>query len=439
MRLSKIFKIKYPHFFKSQLLEWCSNYQVYAYHNTNGFNLFQTKASLFPEYDILAAVGVMDSIKCNHGIALKRLRECMTKEKDWYFGILGYDLKNEIEKLTSENIDNIEFPDLQFFRPELIFLIKDSQLEILYPGEVFNETEIERIFQKVSGINPALKHQSKYTRIRQRISRESYLEKLSLIKDHISRGDIFEMNFCLEFYAEKALINPISLYKNLMEFSPSPFSCIYRFNHKYLISSSPERYLHKHGSIITAQPMKGTIRRDMSGTKDELLRNRLKNDPKEIAENIMIVDLVRNDLSRTAAKESVHVEELCGIYSYATVHQMVSTIRSELSPEFDAIDAIKNSFPMGSMTGAPKVRAMQLIEEFEETRRGIYSGAAGFFTPDSDFDFNVIIRSILYNKTNRYLSFTTGSAITANSVPELEYEECLLKAEALKKALDYRS
>ena len=243
------------------------------------------------------------------------------------------------------------------------------------------------------------------------------------------------MNFCQEFYSDDALVDPHALYSNLTSISPAPFSCLYRLNDKFLISSSPERFLKKKGSRIISQPMKGTIKRSNDTLADQKLKEKLGKDPKEIAENVMIVDLVRNDLSKTAVKNSVLVEELCGIYSYPTVHQMVSTIRSELSPGYSIIDVIRSTFPMGSMSGAPKIRAMQIIEQYEETKRGIYSGAAGYITPDGDFDFNVVIRSILYNQTNHYLSFITGGAITANSVAENEYEECLLKAKALFSAI----
>ena len=243
------------------------------------------------------------------------------------------------------------------------------------------------------------------------------------------------MNFCQEFYSDEALIDPFTLYMNLINISPAPFSCFYHFDDKFLISSSPERFLKKKGSRIISQPMKGTIKRSDSSLLDHKLKEMLRKDPKEISENVMIVDLVRNDLSRTAVKNSVLVEELFGIYSYPTVHQMVSTISSELNPESDITDVIRSTFPMGSMTGAPKIRAMQIIEQYEETKRGIYSGAAGYITPEKDFDFNVVIRSILYNQTNHYLSFMTGGAITANSIPEKEYEECLLKAKGLINAI----
>jgi para-aminobenzoate synthetase component 1 len=156
---------------------------------------------------------------------------------------------------------------------------------------------------------------------------------------------------------------------------------------------------------------------------------------KEKAENLMIVDLVRNDLARSSKTGSVKVEELFGIYSFSQVHQMISTVSSQIKETTSAVEAIKNAFPMGSMTGAPKVMAMELIEKYENTKRGLYSGAIGYFAPNSDFDFNVVIRSIQYNESKQYLNFEVGSAITYDSDANLEYEECLLKAQAMMKAL----
>jgi para-aminobenzoate synthetase component 1 len=390
---------------------------------------------LYPEYDFLAAVNVLDIVSINFGNALDQLKKNITDNKDWYFGLLGYDLKNEIENLVSENTDHLGFSDLCFFRPELVFLLKSNRLEIHYHENDFDEKKIRKIFYEITYTNPFSNSQKWDIDIKHRIEKDEYLSKLNFIRAHIHRGDIFEMNFCQEFYSDEALVDPFTLYMNLINISPAPFSCLYRFYDKFLISSSPERFLKKKGSRIISQPMKGTIKRSDYSLLDHKLKERLRLDPKEVSENVMIVDLVRNDLSKTAVKNSVLVEELCGIYSYPTVHQMVSTISSELHPESDIIDVIRSTFPMGSMTGAPKVRAMQIIEQYETTRRGIYSGAAGYITPEMDFDFNVVIRSILYNQTNHYLSLIAGSAITANSIPENEYDECLLKSKALINAI----
>ena len=252
---------------------------------------------------------------------------------------------------------------------------------------------------------------------------------------HIQRGDIYEANFCMEFFAESASINPPEIYKKLNAVSEPPFAVFFKNNSHFLLSASPERYLKKVNSKIISQPIKGTAKRSANLMEDEAIKQQLSSSEKERSENIMIVDLVRNDLSRTAAKGSVEVAELCVPYTFRQVHHLISTIISELDLQYAAIDVLKTTFPMGSMTGAPKISAMAIIEELEETKRGLYSGAIGYFTPDGDFDFNVVIRSILYNRVTKYLSFSVGSAITSESIPESEYEECLLKANAMFEVL----
>ncbi len=239
----------------------------------------------------------------------------------------------------------------------------------------------------------------------------------------------------MEFYAENAVINPLEKFLKLNEISKAPQAVFFKNNTQFLLSASPERYIKKEGDLLISQPIKGTAKRFIDPIEDEKSKKLLASDPKERAENIMVTDLVRNDMSRTAQKGSVKVEELCCIYSFKQVHQMISTITSKLDIQYASIDVIKTTFPMGSMTGTPKVSVLKIIEEVEETKRGLYSGAVGYFTPNGDFDFNVVIRSILYNQENKYASFSVGSAITSLSIPENEYEECLLKAKAMREVL----
>ena len=272
-------------------------------------------------------------------------------------------------------------------------------------------------------------------KIKLRIHKDDYFQKLNAILNHIHRGDIYEANFCQEFYSENSTINPIEVYQNLNEISKPPFATFLKLNDKYLLSASPERYLKKEGETVISQPIKGTERRAETPEEDIALISALEKNPKERAENIMIVDLVRNDLSKTAIKGSVKVDELCKVYTFEQVHQLISTISCKVPKEMHPVDIIKNTFPMGSMTGAPKISAMKIMEELEETKRGLYSGAVGYFTPTGNFDFNVIIRSILYNATEKHVSYSVGGAITSQSEPEKEYEECLLKAKAMKQVL----
>jgi para-aminobenzoate synthetase component 1 len=271
--------------------------------------------------------------------------------------------------------------------------------------------------------------------IQSRFSKEQYLETVALLQQHISRGDIYEVNFCQEFFAEHAAIDPVQVYQKLSEVSPTPFSGFFKIRSQYILSASPERFLCKRGSRLISQPIKGTAKRSKENLDDQVIMEQLRLDPKEQAENVMIVDLVRNDLTKSALKGTVKVDELFGIYSFPQVFQMISTISCDLDPEIHFIDAIRNTFPMGSMTGAPKLSAMELIETYEKSKRGAYSGAFGYITPDEDFDFNVIIRSILYTAESQYLSFQVGGAITYAADPVAEYEECMLKASAIIQTL----
>ena len=273
-------------------------------------------------------------------------------------------------------------------------------------------------------------------KIKLRIHKDEYFNKVEAMLAHIHRGDIYEANFCQEFYAENARINPLLVYSKLNQISKPPFATFLKLQDKYLLSASPERYLKKIGNQIISQPIKGTAKRSKNKIKDNLLREALSKDEKERSENIMIVDLVRNDLSKTATKGSVQVEELCKVYTFPQVHQMISTITSVVNEKTHPVDVIKSTFPMGSMTGAPKISAMQIIEALEETKRGLYSGAVGYFNPEGDFDFNVVIRSILYNQSNKFISYSVGGAITAKSDPSKEYEECLIKAKAMREVLE---
>jgi para-aminobenzoate synthetase component 1 len=239
----------------------------------------------------------------------------------------------------------------------------------------------------------------------------------------------------MEFFLEQTNINVSEIFKKLNAISSPPFASFFRVENFYLCSASPERYLKKINQKLISQPIKGTSKRGFSTEQDAKLMKILQENQKERSENIMIVDLVRNDLSKTAVKGSVKVEELCGIYTFKQVHQLISTISAEIPTETSPITILKNTFPMGSMTGAPKIAAMKIIEEIEETKRGLYSGGIGYFTPDGNFDFNVVIRSILHNSATKYTSFSVGSAITSLSNPEQEYEECLLKGKAMKQVL----
>ena len=412
--------------FTNQLLYWANQFREVVLLDSNAYH------QKYSTYDAVLAVDALTSLQTDYNNAFQDLQQYQSQTKDWLFGYFSYDLKNDIEELHSNNFDGLIFPDLFFFQPKKLFLIKGNQVEIQYLRMC--DDEIESDFEEITSITPITHYPLPIT-INQRISKENYLLKVSKMLEHIQRGDIYEANFCMEFYAENAKINPLEMYHKLNTISEAPFAVYFKNAAHYLLSASPERYLRKEGTRLISQPIKGTSKRSADPIADAQFKVDLAQNEKERSENIMIVDLVRNDLSHTATKGSVVVEELCEIYTFKQVHQMISTIVSEVENTTSPVEIIRTTFPMGSMTGAPKISALQIIETLEETKRGLYSGAVGYFTPEGDFDFNVVIRSILYNAKNEYLSFSVGSAITAQAIAEQEYEECLLKAKAMFEVL----
>ncbi len=427
-------------FFKYQLLNWAQQFREVMFLDSNAdYN----KEQKYSSYDCMLAVDAFTSIKTDYLNAFEDLKQYQQSINDWIFGYLSYDLKNDVENLKSNNFDGLNFPDLYFFQPKKLFLLKGNVVEILYLNMCDDEvdTDLKEILE-ISTTNTdsttfkTTQQNAHSIKIEHRISKDDYLKKISKMLNHIQQGDIYEANFCMEFYAKDAEINPLEKFLKLSKISQAPFAVFFKNNNSYLLSASPERYLKKTNNSIISQPIKGTSKRFSDTNQDEKSKFDLQNDTKERAENIMIVDLVRNDLSKTAQKKSVQVEELCEIYTFSQVHQMISTITSQLLENYSAHDVLKTTFPMGSMTGAPKIAAMKIIDELEETKRGLYSGAVGYFMPNADFDFNVVIRSILYNHENNYLSFSVGSAITNVSIPQNEYQECLLKASAMFQILE---
>ncbi len=429
MRTTSTKHIANPTLFKEQILYWSQQFSETIILDSN---VETNENQLYKSYDLIVAVDAFTSIQTDYEKAFEDLYQYQSKANDWLFGYLAYELKNDVEHLQSQNFDGLGFSDLYFFQPKKIFLLKDSTLEIQYLNMC--DDEIDSDLEDILNQEKSESQESKVT-IQQRISKENYIKKVEKTLSHIHRGDIYEANFCMEFFANNALIAPSEIYQKLNKISDSPFAVYFKKNQQYLLSASPERYLKKENEKVISQPIKGTAKRNSNSDLDEQNKVALQNNAKERSENIMIVDLVRNDLSQTATKGSVEVEELCEIYSFKQVHQMISTVVSSISHTTSPIEILRTTFPMGSMTGAPKISAMKIIEELEETKRGLYSGAVGYFTPSGNFDFNVVIRSILYNSENQYLSFSVGSAITAEAIPENEYEECLLKAKAMFEVL----
>lgn len=405
--------------FKHKALYWADRFTYCCVLDSNGY------ADLYGKYDLLIAAGAKQLLRAESTSSFDDLKTFYTNNPGWLFGSLSYDLKNGIEALESTNPDQLVFPEVCFFLPEYLIIAERGLLRVeIGNPEILNHIDNLELPTSSPGDLPNFE-------IQPRISKHTYLEKVQKLKQHITRGDIYEATFCQEFYASPAVIDPVATYARLNVNSPTPLSGYLKLDSKYLLCASPERFLRKQGSRLISQPIKGTAKRSDDPEEDARIKTQLQTDLKEQTENIMIVDLVRNDLTKSAVPASVKVEEQFGVYSFAQVHQMISTISCELNPDVHIIDAIRNTFPMGSMTGAPKVRAMQLIEQFEESKRGIYSGAIGYFNPEGDFDLNVVIRSMFYAKDKQYLSFQVGSAITDACIPEKEYQECMLKASAI--------
>jgi len=417
-----IFEVTNVQLFKQKALAWANSFHTLCYLDSNNFT------DPYGKFDTLIAMGAKDEITANTGNAFEQLAGFREKNPGYITGFFGYDLKNEVEKISSQNVDGLSFPDLYFFAPEIIISIKGNTVEIVaeHAQEVF--MIIERLELSRGKSTPSVNLQSRF-------SQAEYVEAVDSIKAHINRGDIYVTNFCQEFFAENASIQPEVIFGSLNSLSPNPFATYFKWDGNYIIGASPERFLAKRGSKLISQPIKGTAKRHKNKVADEAVKQQLRNQPKELQENVMVVDLVRNDLTRSAKPGTVKTEELFGIHSFEQVHQMISTVVCEMREDITAVEAIKNTFPMGSMTGAPKISAMQLMEQYERTKRGVYSGAVGYFSPDEDFDFNVVIRTVLYNSVKKYLSFHVGSAITYHADAEKEYEECLLKAKAILEVL----
>jgi para-aminobenzoate synthetase component 1 len=421
MRRTAVFPVEEPALWKKRLLHWASTFSHGVYLDSNGHPGTQ--------WECLVGAGAYDVLEAGAGTAFAQL-EVFQKKRDWLFGFFSYDVKNEVEALYSAHFDGIGLPDLGFFQPETVLALHEGRLQI----ECLTQSP-ETVFETIKNYPILNTPAAQPVALQPRIQPENYLQIVEKIRQHIAGGDLYEMNFCQEFYAEGAGLDPLAVFERLNQIGRAPFATFMRWENRYLLSASPERFLKKTGRTLTSQPIKGTRRRGQTSEEDENIRRELANSPKDRSENVMIVDLVRNDLSRNCLPGTVQVDELCGIYTFPTVHQMISTVSGQLPDNANALHALRDAFPMGSMTGAPKVMALELIERYEQTRRGLYSGAFGYFSPEGDFDFNVVIRSILYNRDTGYVSASVGGAIVFDSIPEEEYQECLVKVEAMRRAL----
>lgn len=354
--------------------------------------------------------------------------EKVTANADYLFGYLGYDIKNQLENLSSGNSQLIAFPECMVFEPDFLVGYANEELTVLI-GElpVFKDTTFQFSTPNF-GIPKPLTNEV------------NYQKNVDVIRDYIQQGEVYELNYCIGFRTKvQDFESPLDFWHFQSERNPMPFAAFVKCKHLNILSHSPERFLKRDGISLLSQPIKGTAKRNLGDKEaDDLAAKTLQTSIKERAENVMIVDLVRNDLARCSKLGTIKVPELFGIYSFKTVHQMISTISSELKPNTSLKDILNVTFPMGSMTGAPKIRAMQLIDTLENFKRGPFSGTIGYCLPSLQADWNVVIRSLFYDSESQELCWYAGGAITWDSQPAEEWAEVCLKTEAILSALaDY--
>jgi para-aminobenzoate synthetase component 1 len=420
----QIFQIQSKELFINKMLNWVDRFGIFLFLDGNDFE--DDRA-----FSTILAAGSKRSFVCRTDDPLHELQQFYDSSPAWIFGHFTYDFFRYNFPIDSRHLPVIEFPPVFFFEPEVLIRISDSTIEILCDGDS------SKIFEEINSINALPEKISEQKiHIKNRVSRDDYINTLHSLKAHLQAGDCYEINYCQEFFSESVQLNPYALFLSLMKRSPAPFSVLYKNNNKYCISSSPERFIKKKGCEILSQPMKGTITRGADAQQDAMNKRSLETSEKDQSENVMIVDLVRNDLSRFCKPGSVVVDELFGVHSFPQVHQMISTVRGEMESAQNWTDVFRYCFPMGSMTGAPKKRVIELSDQYEAAARGLYSGSIGYVTPDADMDFNVVIRSVFYDAGNNYLNFWAGGGITISSNPEKEYEESCLKASVIKQILE---
>jgi para-aminobenzoate synthetase component 1 len=412
---SNKFWLSSPDGFRKKMLNWSKRFNIFCF-------LENPLVKHDTTFDVMLAAGAVDSIRLTHPIDHTQLQDFFQLHKDWLFGHLNY----------PSSSDAVDFPAGFFFQPEIRVMLKGDQVTIHIfagsPVQIF--TEINEHPVTLDATLPAI------VNVQCRQSRQDYIQAVEALKKHIRRGDCYEVNYCMDFFSEHSEVDPWLLYQQLSVASPNPFAAFYKVDNSFCLCASPERFLRKEDNILTSQPIKGTSRRfPLDPQKDAVSLAYLTNSEKEKSENVMVVDLVRNDLSRICTEGSVKVTELFGIYAFPQLYHLISTVQGGIDENISMAKVFEACFPMGSMTGAPKKRVMELIEEFEVSPRGLFSGTIGYISPDGIADFNVVIRSIFYNTSNGMLSFKAGSGITFYSEPEQEYDECMLKASAIMKML----
>lgn len=402
---------------KLKMLNWLRSFNIFAYLDNNNYHHPPNR------FECLIGAGAHQAFQDPERLP----------ENEWLFGHLNYEFGQLFFKKINwqKTPANDAFPNCFFFLPEIVLLIPfgKNELHISTIGPA-----PENILKDILACLAELRQTSK-TIVRSwqtDFSEEEYVSQIQSIKQDIRRGDYYELNFCVQSQGRYDHCQPFDLFAKINRQNPSPFAAFYRQNNHFLLSASPERFLHKTGHLVQAQPIKGTIKRGQTAIEDEQLKKKLTNDIKERAENLMITDLMRNDLAKLCTVGSVRVPDLLGLYTFPTLHHLISTIEGSLKDNFSFFDILKATFPMGSMTGAPKKIVLERIDQYEKKPRSIYSGSVGYITPDGDFDFNVVIRSLVLNTGTRQIQYATGGAITYDSIPEKEWQETALKAKSMK-------
>lgn len=416
---------------RNKLLNYSRQFDTCFFYDSNA-ELNPRLPFSYRSYDFLVALGTHQIVNVQTDKTFNCIEKFQQNHHTWLFGYLAYDIKNEIENLTSHNDDFLALPHASFVEPQIVLAVNGINLEIILIDDCF---VLQSVADDILGQSNSIEESLSAATIHAKTSQEEYIQAFQEFQKQIAYGNIYEVNYCIAFETELKHQNWIALYAALNDISKAPFSAFVKLNEAIIICASPERFLKREGNKLVSQPIKGTAKRGANVVEDEQQKINLLNNHKERSENVMITDLVRNDLSKNAARNSVKVEELFGIYAFKQVHQMISTVTATLDKETNYLKAIEDAFPMGSMTGAPKIMAMKLIEQQEQMKRGLYAGALGYIDPDNNYDFNVLIRSIIINATNNKAQFCVGSAITAKANAEAEYQECLLKAQAIFKVL----
>lgn len=394
--------------FKTKLLQWANRFSTFVYLDSNHFS------DLYGNFDFIIGID-----KLNFYLDLKNL-----KENKFYFGHFGYNFLYH----TIQSEPWIEYGKCFFFEPRYIIYSKSGRL-------YFNRNAAEslEIYDNILA-ETIENYQIPKIEFQSRTSPNLYRKNILQIQNEIRLGRFYELNYCVEFFQENISIDPLQTFLQINNVSKSPMSALVKYEDKWALCFSPERLACLRGDKLISQPIKGTARRDLQDNDhDDQIKNELANSQKERAENTMIVDLVRHDMTPFAQTGSIHVEELCKIYTFPFVHQMISTISAQLKDVNDAKLALSKLLPAGSMTGAPKKEVIGFIEEIENFSRGLYAGNIGYFAPNGDFDFNVVIRTLYFDENTKRISLAVGGAITLLSDAENEYNECLLKAEGILK------